>query len=131
MKISFYISVATSALSLILAVVVLAVGYGNQGLQTDIQGQQKDVQAQQGELQKQETQINTGRQIQEKVGPALLQDMAQVSTKNADMKKLLAKHGYTVQAPATPAPGGGGASAPARTPAPAPAAPTESAPALR
>ena len=129
MKISFYISVATSALSLILAVIVLAIGYGNQGLQTEIQTQQKDVQKQQNELQKQQEQINTGQQIQQKVGPALLQDMAQVSLKNKGMEALLKKHGYNVQQQATPAPTGGGAAAPA--PAPAPAAPTDSAPALR
>ena len=123
MKISFYIAVATSALSLVLAVIVLFVGMGNQTLQTEIQGQQKDVQKQQQELQKQQEVINTAIQIQQKVGPALLQDMAVVSLKNEEMKKLLSKHGYNVQPPpASPAPGTGGA-------APAPAAPSE--PALR
>lgn len=125
MKISFYISVATSALSLILAIVILAVGSSNQGLQNEIQAQQKEVQKQQGELQKQQEQINTGSQIQQKVGPALLQDMAQVSLKNEKMKALLGKHGYNVQPPATPTPAPGGASAPA------PAAPSDSVPALR
>jgi hypothetical protein len=125
MKISFYIAVATSALSLVLAVIVLFVGYGNQGLQTEIQGQQKEVQKQQQELQKQQQIIDTAVQIQKQVGPALLQDMAVVSLKNTPMKELLSKHGYNVQPPASPAPGGGGASAPT----PPPSAPSE--PALR
>ncbi len=129
MKISFYISVAMSALSLVLAVILLAVGFGNQGLQSEIQDQQKEIQKQQAELQKQQEQINTGGQIQQKVGPALLQDMAQVSLKNEKMKALLNKHGYNVQQQATPAPGGSGAAAPA--PAPAPAIPSDSIPALR
>lgn len=133
MKISFYISVATSALSLIFAVIILAVGFGNQSLQSEIQIQQKEIQKQQGDIQKQQEQINTGSQIQQKVGPALLQDMAQVSLKNEKMKALLGKHGYNVQqAPSTPgAPSApGGAAAPAPAPA-APTAPSADAPGLR
>ncbi len=131
MKISFYISVATAALSLVLAVIVLAVGFGNQGLQSEIQDQQKEIQKQQADIQKQQEQINTGSQIQQKVGPALIQDMAQVSLKNEKMKALLAKHGYTIQQQpqATPAPGG--AAAPAPAPSAAPALPTDTIPALR
>lgn len=137
MKISFYISVAASALSLILAVIIFAVGSGNQKLQGEIQAQQKEVQQQQADLQKQEQQINVARQISETVGPNLLREMAVVSLKNEKMKALLGKHGYNVQQQAaTPAPGGGGAAAPAPAPAPAasptvPTVPTDSAPALR
>ena len=124
MKTSFYISVATAAISLILAIVVLVIGYSNQGLQTEIQVQQKDIQKQQGELQKQQEQINTGQQIQQKVGPALLQEMGEVSLKNEKMKELLKNYGISVQPRATPAPTGDAA-----TPH-APAAPA-TAPALR
>jgi hypothetical protein len=129
MKISFYISVAASALCLLLSIIIFWVGNVNQSLQAEVQQKQQD-------LQKQQEQINTARQIQEKVGPALLQDMAQVSLKNEKMKALLAKHGYNVQLNATPAPASGGASAPAPKPsapasAPAPAANSDSAPALR
>jgi len=116
MKISFYISVAASALSLVLAVIILAVGWGNQGLQSEIQSQQKDVQKQQAVLQKQQEQINIANQISQKVGPELLREMAVSSLKNDNMKKLLAKHGYNVSQ-ATPAPGSG---TPAPAPAPAP-----------
>jgi len=126
MKIDFYIATVTSALSLVLTTTVLIVGYGNQRLQTEIRGQQKDLQTRQQELQKQQELINTAIQIQQKIGPALLQDMGAVSFKNNAMKELLAKHGYTVQLPAaTPAPGGAAASAPT------PSAFTPAEPALR
>ena len=98
MKITFYISVAASGLCLLLSIIILAVGNSNQSLQQEVQKQQQ-------ELQKQQEQINTGSQIQQKVGPALLQDMAQVSLKNEKMKALLGKHGYNVQQQATPTPG--------------------------
>ena len=124
MKISFYISVATAALSLVLAVIVLAIGYGNQGLQSQIQAQQKEIQKQQVELQKQQDQINTAQQINQKLGPDILRDMAVVSLKNDKMKALLGKHGYNVQQ-STPAPG-------SATPAPASPAPAAlTPPALR
>ena len=134
MKISFYISVAAAALSLLMAVIILIVGQMNQGLQSDIQGKQKEVQAVQADLQKQQEQINIANQISQQLGPNLLRDMAVVSLENNNMKELLKKHGYNVQQQATPAPGGGGAAAPSSTtpaPAPAPAAPSDTAPALR
>ena len=129
MKISFYISVAASGLCLLLSIIVFAVGTTNQGLQTDIQQQQQ-------KLQQQQAQIQQGQVISQRVGPALLQEMAQVSVKNEKMKALLGKHGYTVnvEAPASPAPG----AKPAPTaPPPAPTAPAtppagpDGAPALR
>ena len=100
MKISFYISVAASALCLILSIVVFAVGLSNQTLQTEVQKQQQAIQAQQAE-------IENGNRISQEIGQGVLKDMATVSLKNDKMKALLAKHGYNVQvAPAnnTPAP---------------------------
>jgi len=100
MKIPFYISVGASALSLILSIVIFAVGNSNQSLQTEVQKQQQALQTQQEE-------INAGNQISQQIGPNLLRDMAASSVKNEKMKALLAKHGYNVQvkdAPATPAP---------------------------
>lgn len=118
MKIYYYLSVAASALSLVLSIVLFAVGNTNQSLQNDVQKQQV-------ELQKQQEEINKGAQISQNVGPGLLREMAVASVKNENMKKLLANHGYTVNL-ATPAPGSspapGGAAAPAPR-APAPAAP--------
>jgi hypothetical protein len=115
MKIYFYISVAASALSLVLSIVLFAVGSSNQTLQNDVQKQQVD-------LQKQQEEINKGTEIQQKVGPNLLNDMAVASASDEKMKQLLATHGYTVKVN-TPAPGSSpapGANAPAHgTPAPA------------
>lgn len=107
MKIPFYISVAASALCLILSLVVFAVGNSNHTLQMEAQKQQKALQAQQQVLQEQQQEINAGNQISQQIGPSLLRDMAAVSVKNTKMKDLLAKHGYNVQTPApgTPAPG--------------------------
>jgi hypothetical protein len=127
MKIAYYISVAATALSLVLAIILFAVGNSNQTLQTEIQKQQ-------GELQKQQEQINTGNTISQQVGPNLLRDMAISSVKNEKMKALLSKHGYNVSMPpATPAPSGAGATpaptAPATPAAPAPAG--DAAPPLR
>lgn len=113
MKLSFYISVAASALCLVLSIVLFVVGGINQGLQTDVQ-------AQQAEYQKQQDEINRGNSISQQVGPALLRDMAVASTKNEKMKQLLAGNGYTVNV-ATPPPGS--------SPAPGAAAPRSTAPA--
>jgi len=103
MKIYFYISVAASALSLVLAIVLFAIGGVNQGLQAEVQKQQQQLQQEQQELNKTQQ---------------MLRDMAAASTKDEEMKKLLEHYGYKVVTP-TPAP--------AASPAPAkPAARTES-----
>lgn len=108
MKIPFYISVVASALCLVLSIAVFAIGLSNQGLQDEVQKQQEALQAQQQVLQAQQVEIDAGVQINQKIGPDLLRDMATTSAKNEKMRALLAKHGYTVQvntpAPATPAP---------------------------
>lgn len=106
MKIYFYISVAASALCLLLSIVLFWEGGANQSLQNDVQ-------AQQVKLQQQQEDINKGTAISQQVGPNLLRDMAVASTKNENMKKLLATHGYTVNV-ASPTPGA--SPAPARTP---------------
>lgn len=101
MKIPYYISIATTALSLVLSIIIFAVGNSNQSLQAEVQKQQQALQGQQEE-------INAGNQISQQIGPNLLRDMAASSVKNEKMKALLAKHGYNVQvkdpAPTTPAP---------------------------
>jgi hypothetical protein len=114
MKIYFYISVAAAALSLVLSIVLFAVGSSNQSLQNEVQKKQV-------ELQKQQEEINKGTTIQQKIGPSLLNDMAVVSANDEKMRALLSKHGYTVKAN-SPAPGASPApAAPAKAPAPAPA----------
>ena len=102
MKIPYYISLAATGLCLVLSIIIFAVGSSNNSLQIEVQKQQTALQAQQEE-------INAGNAISQKIGPALLQDMAASSVKNEKMKSLLSKHGYNVQvkdAPAssTPAP---------------------------
>jgi hypothetical protein len=109
MKIPYYISLAATGVCVILCIVVLALGNSNHSLQEEVQKKQQDLQAQQ-------EQINEGNVISQQIGPALLRDMATVSVKNENMKKLLAKYGYNVQVN-TPAPGSAGAT-------PAPGAPT-------
>jgi hypothetical protein len=122
MKICFYTSVVASGLSLLLSIIIFAVGNSNQSLQAEIQKQQLD-------LQKQQEQISTGNQISQQVGPNLLRDMAVVSMKNDKMKALLGKHGYNVQQ-ATPAPGAGAPSIPGAPTIPGAAAPAPSSPTI-
>lgn len=105
MKIPFYISVVASSLCLILSIVVLAIGSSNQGLQEEVQKKQQALQAQQQALQAQQVEIEAGAQINQKLGPELLNDMANSAVKNEKMKALLAKHGYNVQVKDTPAAG--------------------------
>lgn len=105
MKIPFYISVVASSLCLVLSVIVLAIGSSNQGLQEEIQKKQQALQSQQQALQAQQVEIEAGAQINQKLGPELLRDMAASSVKNEKMKALLAKHGYNVQVKDTPAAG--------------------------
>jgi hypothetical protein len=112
MKIYFYISVAASALCLLLSIILFWEGGTNTTLQNEVQ-------AQQVKLQQQQEEINKGTAIQQQVGPNLLNDMAVSSVKNEKMKQLLAKNGYTVNV-ATPAPGS--SPAPAKGPATTPAA---------
>lgn len=104
MKIPFYISVVASALCLVLSIAVFAIGLSNQSLQDEAQKQQEALQAQQQALQAQQVEIDAGVQINNKVGPELLRDMAATTVKNEKMKQLLAKHGYNVQVKDTPAP---------------------------
>jgi hypothetical protein len=97
-----------TGVSLVLSIVVLALGNSNQTLQEEVQKQQQSLQAQQ-------EQINEGNIISQQIGPNLLRDMATSSVKNEKMKALLSRHGYNVQVN-TPAPG-------SATPAPATPAP--------
>jgi hypothetical protein len=111
MKIPYYISLGASALCLVLTIVVFALGGLNRNLQDDIRKKQKNIrvqqqalQGQQQALQAQQEEINAGAQINQKIGPELLRDMATSSVKNEKMKALLAKHGYNVEVKNTPAP---------------------------
>ena len=86
----FYITVVISALCLILSVVAIHLGQSSQDLQ--------------GKLQAQQVEINRGM-ANKQSGQKLVNDMAQVSLKNEKIKQVLARNGYTVNAPSpTPAP---------------------------
>lgn len=99
----FYVVVSLAAISLLLAITLVALGGANQRLQT--------------ELQKQQEEINRGSASQQ-VGTNLLRDMASISVKNDKMKEVLARNGYTVNVNPSPAPD---SSAPATSPATSPA----------
>jgi multidrug efflux pump subunit AcrB len=96
MKTPFYISFVASGLSLVLSVVVLFVGRGNQRLNADSLRLQE-------ELQKAQEYINSHNRIGSGP-PVLLRDVATASLKDEKIRALLKKHGYTVATP-TPAPG--------------------------
>lgn len=119
MKITFYISVAASALSLVLSVVLFTFGGINQGLQTEIQKQQQ-------EIQKQQEPINKGNELNQ-TGSNILRDMSIFSIKNEKIKALLTRHGFPLPTEPAASDSSTPAPAPASTPAPAPA----STPALR
>jgi hypothetical protein len=95
MKIPLYTSFAASGLSLVLGVVVLIVGRGNQRLGADNLRLQE-------ELWKAQEYINIQNRI--RTGPpVLLRDVAVASLKDEKIRALLKKHGYSVATP-TPVP---------------------------
>jgi len=103
-SISSIVSTVAAALCLVLGIWLYFLSSSNRSLQSDLQqvqqeaqSQQRVLQGQQQKLQTQQEQINAGNTISQQVGPALLRDMAVVSTKNDKMKELLARHGYSVE----------------------------------
>ena len=74
--------------------------------QDEIQTKQQAIQLQQQQLQAQQQQINTGAQLAEQIGPAVLRDLASLvlQNKNQKIRELLQKYGVEAkEAPATPA----------------------------
>lgn len=94
----FYIAVALSAVCLLLAVVLIALGQSSQSAQLDLQKRQNEVQI---ELQQRQAEVNKG-EVSQRVGTAILQDMASVALKNSKIKDVLAKNGYNVTAAPSP-----------------------------
>lgn len=80
-KWQYYVSLALSAVALLLTITLIVTGKTNQDIQQ--------------ELQKQQLEINKG-QVSQQIGTALLRDMAVASVSNSKIKDLLAKHGFTV-----------------------------------
>lgn len=107
----FYITVGFSVICLILSVMAISLGQSSQDLQSKLQVQQVEIQR--GMANKQN-------------GQKLVNDMAQVSLKNEKIKQVLARNGYTVNAPSpSPSPAASGSTA-----APAPVSPAAAAPAV-
>jgi type II secretory pathway pseudopilin PulG len=94
----FYIAVALSAVCLLLAVVLIALGQSSQSAQLDLQKRQNEVQI---EVQQRQAEVNKG-EVSQRVGTAILQDMASVALKNSKIKDVLAKNGYNVTAAPSP-----------------------------
>jgi len=80
----FQVSVILTALSLILAIVVIKTGKTTQGLQID--------------LQRQQSEINSGLLSQrgQQLGNSILQDMAVAAARDQQMHKLLGDNGYNI-----------------------------------
>jgi len=100
----FYIVVALSAICLVLSLAAIALGQSAQRAQFDFQKRQSEIQI---EMQRRQAEVNRGM-MSDKIGSAILQDLASVALKNQKIKDLLAKNGYNVSA--APSPGATGTS---------------------
>lgn len=100
----FYIAVALSAICLVLAIALIAVGQSSQSAQLELQKRQSEIQI---ELQQRQAEVNKG-QVSDQVGGAILRDLAPVALKNSKIRDVLAKHGYNVSASPSPAATGTG-----------------------
>lgn len=85
-----------------------------QALQEKIQARQLAIQSQQQQIQLQQQRIDSGAQLANQLGPAMLRDLAalQLQNKNQKIADLLKKYGVEARAEQAPA-------KPASTPAPA------------
>ena len=95
-------SIASCGLALLLSLWFLVGNWSNQSHQRGLQKQQDDIQArqltiqnQQQQLQAQQQQIDSGAQLANQVGPAMIRDLAalQLENKNQDIADLLKKYG--------------------------------------
>lgn len=99
-SLQFYIVLALGALCLILSITVVVVGQMNQHTQLDFQKRQNEIQI---EVQKRQAEVQKGA-MSDRIGGAILQDMAAASLKNSKIKDVLAKNGYNVQLAPSPSP---------------------------
>ena len=97
--------------------------YGEELGFTPAQARQLAIQSQQQQLQLQQQRIDSGAQLANQLGPAMLRDLAalQLQNKNQKIADLLKKYGVEARAEQAPA-------KPASTPAPTPAAPADKKP---
>ncbi len=94
----YYIVTALTALCLILSICAVVLGQSSQQTLLDFQKRQSEIQI---DLQKQQAEVQKGS-LSDRVGGAILQDMAAASTKNSKIKDVLTKNGYNVQAAPSP-----------------------------
>ena len=101
------LTTATGAVALLLSLWFLVSTWSNQGLQRNLQKQQDAIQAQQlalqtlqQQFQAQQQQIESGAQLSNQVGPALIRDLAQlqIQNKNPRIETLLKKYGIEARA---------------------------------
>jgi peptidoglycan hydrolase CwlO-like protein len=106
-----------------LAVWIFISTLGNTSLQQGIQAQQDqilalqtEIQSLQQELQAQQKQIETASQLNTQIGPAILNELAnlQVKNNNIALAVFLQKHGVLAKAPAPPPPAPSPAAKPSR-----------------
>lgn len=95
----FYIVLALGAICLLLGISLVIFGQMNQRTQLDFQKRQNEIQI---EVQSRQAEVQKGA-TSDRVGGAILQDMAAASLKNSKIKDVLVRNGYSVQ-PASPAP---------------------------
>ena len=98
--INYFISLGLGALCLILSIAFVFVGRSAQHSQIDLQKRQNEIQI---ELQHRQAEVDRGISS-DKVGGAILQDMAVASQKNDKIKDLLTQNGYTISANPSPTP---------------------------
>ena len=109
------LSTASAGLAVLLSLWLLVGTWGNHSAQRRLQGQQEEIQSrqlaiqsQQQQLQLQQQRIDSGAQLANQLGPAMLRDLAalQLQNKNQKIADLLKKYGVEAraeQAPAKPA----------------------------
>lgn len=85
----FIVAVILSAMPLILVIILIFMGHTNQGLEAQVQAQQEE--------------INKGAASRQ-IGVNLLKEIAQASVKDAKLKDVLTRSGYTVTINASPSP---------------------------
>jgi hypothetical protein len=104
-------SIASTGLALLLSLWFLVGTWSNQSTQRGLQKQQDEIQArqltiqnQQQQLQAQQQQIDSGSQLANQVGPAMIRDLAalQLQNKNKDIADLLKKYGIEARADQPP-----------------------------
>jgi hypothetical protein len=97
---------AASALAVLLSIWFLIGTWSNQNIQRSLQKQQEEIQtrqialqSQQQQLQLQQQQIDSGMQLANQVGPAMIRDLAELQIQNRNQKiaTLLKKYGIEAQ----------------------------------